>query len=67
MVYWHGKTLAELDRNQIETIASKAIEELVSINNYKSKRESQDWLILSFAAGIAFTLFACVIGISLHS
>ena len=34
MVYWHGKTLAELDRTQIEAIASKAIEELVSINNY---------------------------------
>jgi hypothetical protein len=66
MVYWQQKMLAELDRDQIESIAAEAISELVSIHDDKLKRDLQNKFILTFVAGIMFALIACIVGVSLH-
>lgn len=66
MVLWNGKTLADLNRYEIETVAAGAIQQLVTIREIQTKRQQQDNYILTFALGIIFTLVACFVGASLH-
>jgi hypothetical protein len=66
MDYWQQERLAQLDRNQIENVASRAIAELISIHEDKLKRDLQEKFMLTFAAGIVFALVACIVGVNLH-
>jgi hypothetical protein len=66
MVYWQQERLAQLDRNQIENVALRAIAELISIHEDRLKRDLQEKFILTFAAGVVFALIACIVGVNLH-
>jgi hypothetical protein len=66
MVFWRGKALGDLSRSEIETLATHAIEELISIKHSHHQRYLQDTYLLSFGLGIGFALLACFVGVSLH-
>ena len=66
MVSGLDRKLTELNRSQLEQVASAAIAGLLNARSLSSKRETQDGIILAFMAGIGVASLACLIGISIH-
>jgi hypothetical protein len=66
MPRWSNSKLAELNREQLELVASAAIAEMMTARTVKASRERQDSYLVAFSAGLLLATLACLVGISLH-
>jgi hypothetical protein len=63
---WFKNRLTELNRDQLEQVASAAIFGLAEARNDSHKRDIRDYCIMAFASGLFLATSACFIGFSLH-